>query len=68
MSKSNELETKQTGCYVETKYHCMMEAIFAKLHKKNTIVIKIKKWPSTALHWPNQYFYVILYVSHLLNI
>ena len=44
MSKSNELETKQTGCYVETKYHCMMEAIFATLHKKDTIVIKIKKW------------------------
>ena len=22
MPKSNELETKQTGCYAETKYYC----------------------------------------------
>ena len=47
MPKSNELERSRPVVMLKLNIIVtliMMEAIFASLHKKNTVVIKIKKW------------------------
>ena len=47
MPKSNELERSRPFVMLKLDIIVtlsMMEAIFALLHKKNTLVIKIKKW------------------------
>ena len=47
MPKSNELERSRPVVMLKVNIivtSSMMEAIFATLHKKNTIVINIKKW------------------------
>ena len=47
MPKSNELERSRPFVMLKLDIIVtlsMMEAIFASLHKKNTLVIKIKKW------------------------
>ena len=47
MPKSNELERSRLVVMLKVNIIVnisMMEAIFATLHKKNTIVINIKKW------------------------
>ena len=47
MPKSNELKRSRPVVMLKVNIFVtssMMEAIFATLHKKNTIVIKIKKW------------------------
>ena len=47
MPKSNELEQSRPVVMLKVNIivtSSMMEAIFATLHKKNTIVLNIKKW------------------------